>query len=123
MRRMEYKINRSKAWTTDVFFSTGEKSGDLLVASVYRELCGVCGFRPRAASLGGPHSLGAGITNLLDRPDLYLVGVVPKKFGEWEKIFSAIKEELRLHPTRVFVGITHQTFNLPLVPYDILICG
>lgn len=108
------QIDTNEEWATDVFFSTGEKSGDILAADVYRELCNVCHLRPKAAALGGVHSSSAGIRNLLKRPDLYLIGLIPKKFREWERIFSIIEKELRLYPTKVFVGITHHTFNLPL---------
>lgn len=112
---MKDKIDISKAWVTDVFFSTGEKSGDLLAAEVYKELYNFYPLKLRAAALGSPHLNDTRITNLLKRPDLALVGLVPNKYTEWEQIFSALQEELRLNPTKVFVGVTHHMFNLPIV--------
>ncbi len=100
----------------DVFFCTGEKSGDVLAAAVHGELLKLRADGVRAAGLAGVHCTQVGVENIFDRPDLATVEFSVATYDDWDAIYRYLLRDLNERPARVFVGVTHHMFNLALAP-------
>ncbi|HOF19169.1 MAG TPA: hypothetical protein PK082_09690 [Phycisphaerae bacterium] len=97
----------------DVFFSTGEKSGDRIAAAVAvalrREFPDL-----DLAGLTGPDAMRAGIRGAFDGTDFAMTGVDWRNVRAWSRLLPAVLEMIRRRPPKLFVAVAHPTFNLPL---------
>jgi len=98
----------------DVFFSTGERSGDLMAASIASALRRRAGRSLDVAGATGPISATAGVRNVFEEAGMALVGVERHKLRFWSERLEALVRLLARRRPKVFVGVTHPTFNLPL---------
>jgi len=62
----------------------------------------------------GRYSEKQGIKNLLRHYDLSVIGYERQKYRIWKEILEVLSKEIKCNPPKVFVGITHHLFNLPL---------
>ena len=108
----------------DVFFATGEVSGDLLIKDICKELRKQWYSINKEkrflfsdlnlAGLVGKYSAAEGVVNVLERSDLPIIGYDPQKYDTWKKILLILSNELRQASPRVFIAVSHHLFNLPL---------
>jgi len=108
----------------DIFFCTGEKSSDILAGDIYSEFCKILessgdhysGFNHKVDVFGivGKYSEKQGIKNLLRHYDISIVGYERQKYRIWKEILELLSKEIKYSPPKVFVGVTHHLFNLPL---------
>ena len=98
----------------DVFLCTGERSGDVIAADIARELQQRAGGRLHIEGLAGPIAAAAGVRNVFGEDGLALVGAERHRLRAWAHRLKVVAGLLQRRPPKVFVGITHCTFNLPL---------
>jgi len=98
----------------DVFFSTGEKSGDQIAAAVASELGRAFGGKLEMAGLAGPLAAAAGVRNIMEGAGRSSAGGELRGFAAWSRRLEVAVGALRDSPPRLLVAVTHPTFNLPL---------
>ena len=98
----------------DVFLCTGERSGDIMAADVATELQKRAGGTLRIEGLTGPIAEAAGVRNVFDNTDLAMVGIDGGRIRSWSAKLAGLVRLLRRRPPKVFVGVTHSIFNIPL---------
>jgi len=98
----------------DVFFSTGEKSGDQTAAAVAAALRRAFGEKLDMAGMVGPLSAGAGVRNILEGAGRSSAGGELRGFAAWARRLETAITTIRKRPPRLLVAVTHPTFNLPL---------
>ena len=98
----------------DVFLCTGERSGDVMAAAIAAALQERAGRRLHIEGLTGPIAAEAGVRNVFSEDGLALVGMEGSKLRAWTRRMKVLTALLRRRRPKVFVGITHCTFNVPL---------
>ena len=102
-------------WATmDVFLCTGERSSDIMAADVATELRKRAGGTLHIEGLTGPIAEAAGVHNVFDHTDLAMVGIDSGRIRSWTAKLAGLVRLLRRRPPKVFVGVTHSIFNIPL---------
>jgi len=98
----------------DVFFCTGEKSGDQIAAEVVAHLREAFGDGLDIAGLVGPEAARAGVRNVLAETPLASLGVEWKRIADWSAAMAMVIDALHAEPPALLVAVAHPTFNLPL---------
>jgi lipid-A-disaccharide synthase len=98
----------------DVFFSTGERSGDQVAAGVARTLRERFGDGLEMVGLVGPLCEAAGVRGIPGGEGKASSAGEVGGFAAWSGKLESVVGMLRASPPKLLVAVTHPTFNLPL---------
>jgi lipid-A-disaccharide synthase len=97
-----------------VFLSTGERSGDHLVAEIARNLIAV-NSQIEISAVAQAETRSLGIPCFADGTLISDVGNInPDIYKVWTRVFKKLITYLKERPPDVFIGVTHHGFNLAL---------